>query len=65
MFVSSHSPDFLNAVRLDEVFWLVKRQGFTEIRRARDDERISAFMADGDQMGRLWKQGFFDGADPQ
>ena len=65
VFVSSHSPDFLNAVRLDEVFWLVKRQGFTEIRRARGDERISAFMADGDQMGRLWKQGFFDGADPQ
>lgn len=64
VFVSSHSPDFLNAVRLEEVFWLVKRQGFTEIRRARDDEQISAFMADGDQMGSLWKQGFFEGADP-
>ena len=65
VFVSSHSPDFLNAAKLDEVFWLVKRQGFTEIRRARDDEQISAFMADGDQMGSLWKQGFFEGADPQ
>ena len=65
VFVSSHSPDFLNAARLDEVFWLVKRRGFTEIRRARDDEQISAFMADGDQMGSLWKQGFFEGADPQ
>ncbi len=65
VFVSSHSPDFLNAVRLDEVFWLVKRRGFTEIRRARDDERISAFMADGDRMGSLWKQGFFEGADPR
>ena len=65
VFVSSHSPDFLNAVRLDEVFWLVKRRGFTEIRRARDNEQISAFMADGDQMGSLWKQGFFEGADPE
>lgn len=65
VFVSSHSPDFLNAARLDEVFWLVKRRGFTEIRRARDDEQISAFMDDGDQMGRLWKQGFFEGADPR
>lgn len=65
VFVSSHSPDFLNAAKLDEVFWLVKRQGFTEIRRARDDEQISAFMADGDQMGSLWKQGFFEGADPE
>lgn len=65
VFVSSHSPDFLNAARLDEVFWLVKRRGFTEIRRARDDEQISAFMDDGDRMGSLWKQGFFEGADPQ
>ena len=65
VFVSSHSPDFLNAIELDEVFWLVKREGYTEIFRARDDEQIAAFMADGDQMGYLWKQGFFEGADPQ
>ena len=65
VFVSSHSPDFLNAIELDEVFWLVKREGYTEIFRARDDEQIAAFMADGDQMGHLWKQGFFEGADPQ
>ena len=64
VFVSTHSPDFLNAVGVNEVFWLVKRQGFTEIRRARDNVQISSFMADGDQMGRLWKQGFFEGSDP-
>lgn len=63
--VSTHSPDFLNATQLDEVCWLVKRDGHTEIRRARDDTQIAAYMADGDQMGYLWKQGFFDGADPQ
>jgi len=63
--VSTHSPDFLNAVDLDEVFWLVKQQGWTTIKRAKDDEQIAAYMADGDQMGYLWKQGFFDGADPQ
>jgi len=65
VFVSTHSPDFLNAVELDEVFWLVKEQGYTLIRRARDNAQITAFMADGDQMGYLWKQGFFEGADPQ
>jgi len=27
VFVSTHSPDFLNAARLDEVFWLVKQDG--------------------------------------
>jgi len=63
--VSTHSPDFLNAVELDEVCWLVKTQGNTEIRRAKDDPQIAAYMADGDQMGYLWKQGFFEGADPQ
>lgn len=63
--VSTHSPDFLNAVGLDEVCWLVKHDGGTEIRRARDDAQIAAYMTDGDQMGFLWKQGFFGGADPQ
>ncbi|RVU45129.1 AAA family ATPase [Rubrivivax rivuli] len=62
--VSTHSPDFLNAAQLDEVCWLVKREGSTQIRRARDDAQVKAYMADGDQMGRLWKQGFFEGADP-
>lgn len=65
VFVSTHSPDFLNAVGLDEVFWLVKRNGYTDIKRAKDDEQVAAFMAGGDQMGYLWKQGFFEGADPQ
>ncbi|MGF6148593.1 Predicted ATPase [Kingella potus] len=65
VFVSSHSPDFLNAVQLDEVFWLVKENGCTGIRRARDNEQIAAFMAEGDKMGYLWKEGFFEGADPK
>jgi len=65
VFVSTHSPDFLNAVDLDSVFWLVKKDGFTEARRARDDKQIAAFIEEGDQMGYLWKQGFFMGADPE
>jgi len=64
VFISTHSPDFLNAVELDEVFWLIKNDGYTTIKRARDDEQVAAFMAEGDQMGYLWKQGFFNGADP-
>ena len=63
--VSTHSPDFLNACELEEVIWLQKNDGYTEIRRAADDQQIAAYMADGDQMGSLWKQGFFQGADPQ
>jgi len=63
--VSTHSPDFLNAAELEEVFWLVKVDGYTEVRRAKDDPQIAVYMAEGDKMGYLWKQGFFAGADPR
>ncbi|MEZ5660049.1 MAG: AAA family ATPase [Burkholderiaceae bacterium] len=65
VFVSTHSPDFLNAIELNEACWLVKRDGYTEVRRAKDDPQISAFVSEGDLLGYLWKQGFLDGADPQ
>lgn len=64
VFVSTHSPDFLNAARIEEVFWLVKEKGYTQVKRAKDDPQLVAYMNDGDQMGFLWKQGFFAGADP-
>ena len=64
VFVSTHSPEFLDAARLDEVFWLQKRQGRTEIKRAGKDEQIAAYMEDGDKMGRLWVEGLFTGAAP-
>lgn len=65
VFVSTHSPEFLNAVRLDEVFWLEKENGYAHIKRAAQNQQVAAYMKDGDQMGYLWKQGFFGGADPQ
>ncbi len=65
VFVSTHSPDFLNAMQLDEVCWLVKRDGCTEIHRAKDNAQVAAYMAEGDMLGNLWNQGFFDGVDPQ
>lgn len=65
VFVSSHSPDFLNAIELNEAYYLVKQNGATEIKRAEDDAQIKAYMDDGDKLGYLWKQGFFQGVDPQ
>ena len=62
--VSTHSPDFLNAAELDEVFWLVKKNGYTEIHRASADDQIRAYMEDGDKMGCLWRQGLFQGVNP-
>lgn len=64
VFVSTHSPDFLNAAELDEVFWFVKRDGYTTIRRASDDPQLKAYVEAGDQLGYLWKSSLFEGADP-
>jgi predicted ATPase len=65
VFVSTHSPDFLNATELSELFMLVKENGHTSVRRAQDDAQIAAFVKEGDQLGYLWKQGLFEGVDPR
>lgn len=65
VFVSTHSPDFLNAAELDEVFWLVKDKGYAQIKRAREDQQIKAYIEQGDKLGYLWKEGFFEGVHPE
>lgn len=65
VFVSTHSPEFLNGVSLDEIYWLVKRDGFTVVRPARDSELLRNLIAEGDLPGALWRQGLFDGAGPR
>lgn len=64
VFVSTHSPDFLNAVAPQEAFWLVKESGYTSLHRASDDPQIVEYVEQGDQLGYLWKQGLMKGADP-
>jgi len=65
LFVSTHSPDFLNGVELDEIFWMQKEDGFTQVRRASDDKLLRQLIVEGDLPGALWKQGLFEGADPR
>ncbi len=65
VFVSTHSPDFLNATKLDEVFWLEKQGGYTAIKRASKDGQVKRYMQDGDKMGYLWKEGFFGDVNPK
>jgi predicted ATPase len=65
VFVSTHSPDFLNACELEEVFWLRKEKGYTSVKRASEEPQIRQYMEEGDKLGYLWRQGFFEGADPQ
>ena len=64
VFVSTHSPDLLNEADVDEVFWLAKKDGVSEVRRARDDKVIAGMMEDGDKLGRIWRAQLFKGANP-
>lgn len=64
VFVSSHSPDFINAVPLASIFWLIKSQGITQIHRAADSEILKNLVAEGDLPGYLWNQGWFKGVEP-
>ena len=65
VFVSTHSPDFLDGARLDEIYWLVKQDGLTTVRRASESELLRNLVAEGDLPGALWKQGLFEGAGPR
>jgi predicted ATPase len=62
--ISSHSPDFLNGIELEEIFLLSKQNGFTSIQRASDDEMLRNLVKEGDKPGYLWNQGFFKGVKP-
>jgi len=62
VFVSTHSPEFLNGAKLDEIYWLVKENGVATARRASDSELLRSLVAEGDPPGVLWKQGLFEGA---
>ncbi len=64
VFVSTHSPDFLNAVPLESIFWLSKEQGITKIYKATDSEILRNLVAAGDLAGYLWNQGWFTGVAP-
>jgi len=65
VFISSHSPDFVNALEIEELFWLTKKDGFTKIARATDDELVKNLVSQGDKLGYLWKQGYFKGSGPK
>ncbi|MCI8765360.1 MAG: AAA family ATPase [Lachnospiraceae bacterium] len=57
VFISTHSPDFLNAIRLEELYCLVKKDGYTKIIRASDSPLIASLYQEGDLLGALWSQG--------
>ncbi len=65
VFITTHSPDLLTGAAPEEVFWLRKTEGFSFIRRASDDPMITALHKEGDKLGYLWKENYFQGANPE
>lgn len=61
VFVSTHSPDFLNGAKLEEIFWLVKQKGFSMAVRANKSENLRS-LVQGEMPGSLWRRNLFDGA---
>lgn len=65
VFVSTHSPDFLNAVALDSICMVKKTKGYSTIVRARSDANLRALVEAGDRPGWLWREGLFASIDPR
>lgn len=59
VFVSTHSPDFLNAVQLEEIYALSKHNGVTKIVHSSDQKLLRDLVNEGDLPGTLWRQGLF------
>ena len=61
IFVTTHQPYLLDALRPDEV-WILKKgeDGFAAISRASDDETVKAMADEGLPLGGLWHSDYFD-----
>lgn len=57
VFISTHSPDFLDAIQLEELFCIVKQDGYSTIRRVSESPLIQSLVRGGDLPGSLWNQG--------
>lgn len=64
LFLSTHSPSLLNEAEPEEVFWLVKKDGYTKAYNAAADADIAVLCDEGDKLGYLWEQNFFRGSHP-
>lgn len=65
VFISTHSPDFVNALNLNELFWLHKENGNTTIMKAANNQIVKALYESGDKLGWLWNQGYLTGSGPK
>lgn len=61
VFVSTHSPDFVNGLQVEELFFLTKEKGFTTIKAAADDSTVKELSKEN-QLGWLWRNHYIKGA---
>lgn len=64
VFLTTHSPDLLDAAGLEEVFWLTKEEGYTTTHRVADNLYIKVQFEAGNPLGYLWKSDMFTGSNP-
>ena len=64
VFVTTHRTELLNPADPDEVFWLTKDNGASVSTHASDNPQVVDQHDFGDQLGRMWRSGGFDGAHP-
>jgi predicted ATPase len=61
IFITTHQPYFVDAVRPEETWILEKGQdGFAKIRRASDDAIVTSMVAEGLPLGGLWYSDYLD-----
>ena len=60
IFVTTHSPFFVNALRPEQIWVLEKDEnGFSTIKRASEYDFVDGMIAEGAQLGDLWNSKFF------
>ena len=61
VFVTTHQPYFVDALRPEEVWILEKGEdGFSKIRRASDDQIVNNMVEEGLPLGGLWSSEYLD-----
>jgi predicted ATPase len=61
VFVSTHSPQFLNAIGVWNLFLIEKENGISQIFRVGADPVIKEQVDAGSTAGTLWEEGFMNG----
>jgi len=65
VFVSTHSPEFVDALKIEELFLVKKEQGISRILPAkRYDEQTTELYENGCELGWLWQHEYFKGINP-